>query len=272
MADIDIAANTLVSALTPSGGDPADHYFISNSATLTVDVDFTFLQVSIGINKPASGSVKSPGTLAVNSVTGSVKLTANEPTLTSKEVFSIRIFGQGTVAPGTPAPDRDTPPIFSCISNFPHLIISIQESGAKWTLDPYYVLKEPLPWFEVYNDLVTGEGSLPIGNRMDIVMFTENEGGSQFELQDRWQKRPRFFRQGEEGRNVSMKMSFDMNAPLEAGLWAQMKRLKSNDVKGALISDRRVWLDMKITNVTPITRKASQGPRSQSGADFTEAL
>ncbi len=269
MADVDITTNTLVSALTPSGGDAADHYFVSNSATLTVDVNFIFKQLTLGSN---IALVKSAGTLAVNSVAGSVTIDSNEPTLTSKEVFSIRMFGLGVVEEGSPPPDRDTPPIFKCVSNFPHMIISIQESGAKWNLDPYYVLEQPLPWFEVYEDLVSGEGGLGIGNRMDITMFSENEGGTQFDLQDRWQKRPRYFHKGQSGRTVSMKMSFDMNAPLEAGMWQQLKRLKENDTEGALISDRRVWLHMKITNVTPITRKASSGPRSNSGADFTEAL
>ncbi|MEE9569335.1 MAG: hypothetical protein V3W37_08115 [Candidatus Binatia bacterium] len=270
MADVNITVNTLVSGLTPAGGDQDDHYFVSNGAILTVDQDFTFEQLSLGIN---STSTKSAGTLACRSgAASSFTLTADKPELTDEEAYSIQIWGLGAFTDAAASPtNRDFPIIIKCGSNFPFPVVRVSESGGVWDTE-YYLLIRPLPWFEVYRDLTTEPSpDVPIGNRMDVLDFDEDEGGVRFTMQRRRDKRPRFFREGEEGRGVKMQFAFDMENANDVGIWEQLKRLKTNDVLGALVSDRKVWTSMKIIDVGNIKRLASAGSMTRDTASFEGA-
>ncbi len=248
MADIDITTDTLVSALTPAGGDSADHYFVSNSAILTVDQNFSFLQLSLGIN---SSATKSDGTLACRAA---FTIDAYEPDIASKETMSIELYGGGTVTDAVATPTtRDGPAIFRGQgTDFPRINILLKESGAVWDVE-YYTLIKAMPLFNIYEDLSSEAFPfLPISHRIDVSMISEDEGGARFALQDRFQKKPRFFREGEEGRSVVMDVSFDVESGSETGLWQQLKRLKELNVLGGLVTKRRVWPRMRITGVGPI--------------------
>lgn len=235
-----------------------------------MDQDFVFEQLSIGID---SSNNKEVGQLHCRSdVSASFTLTADKPELTDEENYSIQIWGQGSFTDAAVSPtNRDYPIIVKCGSNFPFPVIRVSESGGVWDTE-YYLIIRPLPWFELYQDLTTETSpDVPIGNRMDVLDFDEDEGGVRFTLQNRRDKRPRFFREGEENRSVRMQFAFDMENANDVGMWEQLKRLKRNDVLGALVSDRKVWLNMKITDVGNIKRLASAGTLTRDTASFEGA-
>lgn len=250
-----------------AGGNANDRYYISGGFTTTVDQNFTFLDLSIGIN---STGTKSAGTLACRSDSAaSFTISANRPLLSDNEFFSIQIWGLGKFTDAAVNPtNRDFPIIIKCISDFPFPIVRVSESGGVWDVQ-YYLLIRPLPWFEIYADLSSEPfPDVPIGTRMDVLDFTEMEGGVRFSLQKRRDKRPRFFREGEDNRGVKMQFAFDMENANDVGIWQQLKRLKTNDVLGSLVSDRKVWTSMKITDVGNIKRLASAGSLTRDTASF----
>ncbi len=262
--------NTLVSQLTPAGGSAADEYYISDGANLIVDQNFQFLQLNIGIDSVGNKEI---GQLHCRSgASASFTLSANRPNLSNNELFSIQVWGLGKFTDAAVNPtNRDFPMIIKCVTNFPFPIVRVSESGGVWDVQ-YYVLIRPLPWFEIYADLSSEPfPDVPIGTRMDVIDFREDEGGVRFSLQKRRDKRPRFFREGEDNRGVKMQFAFDMENPNDVGIWEQLKRLKRNDVLGALISDRKVWVNMKITDVGSIERLASAGSMIRDTASFEGA-
>ncbi len=68
-----------------------------------------------------------------------------------------------------------------------------------------------------------------------------------------------------------MQFAFDMENANDVGIWEQLKRLKTNDVLGALVSDRKVWTSMKIIDVGNIKRLASAGSMTRDTASFEGA-
>ncbi len=246
--------NTLVSQLTPAGGDSNDHYFVSDDANLIVDQNFSFLQLSLGID---SGGAKSGGQLHCRA---GFTIDAFEPTLSSKETLSIEILGGGKVTDAVATvTTRDLPAIFRGKgANYPQVNIFLRESKGVWDVK-FYTLIKSNPLFHIYEDLSTEPFPfLPISHRVDVTLVSEDEGGARFTLQDRFNKLPRFFREGDEGRSVVMDLSFDIESGSETGLWQQLKRIKELNILGGLVTKRRVWPRMRITNVGPIEEVSGQ--------------
>jgi len=244
MAVINITVNTNVSALTPPGGNTADDYYVSNGASLTVNQNFTFRTLTLGKNSSGTAS-----TGYLNCQFG-FTCTSN---LATPEAADIEIWNLGEVRDDAVTPTtRDSVIKFLDASTSPNPVIKLRESGAKWSVG-YYLLIKPAILFQVYEDLSsTPFSSIPISTRVDVVRFSENEGGKRFELQNRFGKRPRFFPLGDEGRNVVMGIGFDTEAGLEVGLWQQFLTVRG--LKGCLITDRRVWPNIRVVTVGQIER------------------
>jgi hypothetical protein len=255
MTVINITSNTNVSGLTPAGGNPADDYYVSSSAILTLDQSFTFSTLTLGKN---SSGVATPGFLACRA---GFTCTSN---LGGPEAADITIWGGGEVKDAAVTPTTsDSPVTFKDASINPNPVILLREAGAKWSVQ-YYILVKPQIIFQIYEDLYPTETQTTIymGSRVDVVQFSEDEGGVRYDLQDRFGKRPRYFRTGEAGRNVLAEISFNVEALQEAGLWQKFLRSKSQGFKGSMITDRRVWTNMRVVEVGPIKRAWGQDTTS----------
>src|SRR6266487_4917583 len=112
MTAINITSNTNVSGLTPAGGSASDDYYVSNSATLTLDQNFIYSTLVLGKN---SSGTASAGTLACHA---NFSCTSN---LSGIEAADIIIWGGGEVKDAATTPTTsDAPVVFKDASTNPN--------------------------------------------------------------------------------------------------------------------------------------------------------
>jgi len=244
MANIDITVNTLTSALTPPGGSATDDYWVSSSAVLTIDSTiFLFNGLNIGKH---SGGTESAGSFKCR---GGKTCTGGP----------INIYNLGEVKDDTTSdPSPSSPITFQGTTAVPNQKIHLYKSGAKWSVR-FYLLNKPNVMFGLFQDLTPGPDTplIDFSLYVDVLSDRENMGGSRFERQTRYGKRPRFFPIGKEGREVVLELAFNSAASAELGFWRNCTILADKEQIGWLITPNTVWPRMRFVDTGEIEQNWS---------------
>jgi len=241
---VEITSDTTTSSL--SGGNSAETYLISNGASLLVDSNFQCQNVSVGLDGSSNEEI------------GFIQCSSGyEFKLNNNGVFSIYSFGEvkDRAAPSHTKPV--SPQIFKPLVSTYKWFLASYRPTAKWTVK-YYFLDKPQVTFRIY-DTLWPEGSsdtlIQFNAWFDTLSIKEDMGGSRYEIQKRYGKRPRFSAIGLEGREVNIECAFDSLTDWETGYWRYLTRMADDEVLGCLTTTTNIFPRMRIVDTGNIERR-----------------